>query len=376
MTVSVRSIGVAVPPTILRQDEIRDVFRTQTDRSKLAQRLIGAAFDASAIDTRHTVIDEFDGQAAGRAPTFYDADGQTVLAPTTGVRNEAYIEHAPPLLLEAARRALATAPGLSAADVTHVVTASCTGFFAPGPEYLLVRDLGLPMDTQRYHLGFQGCFAAFPALRAAQAFCEARPDAVVLVVCVELCSIHLRSSDDPDVIIASSVFADGAAAAVVSGRDHDGQAPVLEFDGWSTALVPDGESEMAWTIGDHGFEMVLSGMVPRLIGEHLQQALDPLLNAGPRPLSVQHVDRWAVHPGGRSILDRVQQGLELDDAALEPSRTVLQRFGNMSSATVLFILQRLLDDAAPEVDERVCTLAFGPGLTIESGLLRLRGARR
>ncbi|HXH35419.1 MAG TPA: type III polyketide synthase [Plantibacter sp.] len=375
MTVSVRSIGTAVPPTILRQDEIRDVFRDQPDRSRLAQRLIGAAFDGSAIETRHTVIDEFDGVDTSLAAVYYDADRRLVLAPPTGARNDTYIEHAPPLLLEAARRALDAAPGITAADVTHVVTASCTGFFAPGPEYVLVRDLGLPATTERYHLGFQGCFAAFPALRAAQAFCDARPDAVVLVVCVELCSIHLRSSDDPDVILASSVFADGAAAAVVSARPGDPAAPVLEFDGWSTALVPDGESDMAWTIGDHGFEMVLSAAVPKLIGEHLESALEPLLATVDGDVSLDAIDRWAVHPGGRSILDKVQQRLGLSDDLLEPSRAVLREQGNMSSATVLFILQRLLEGASPGTDERICALAFGPGLTIESALLRLSGGR-
>lgn len=374
MTVSVRAIGVAVPQTILHQDEIRDVFRDQPGRTRLAQRLIGAAFDASAIDTRHTVIDAFDHEVETTTAAFYDAEQRQVLSPPTGVRNDAYIEHAPPLLLEAARRALDAAPGLSAADVTHVVTASCTGFFAPGPEYLLVRDLGLDPGTERYHLGFQGCFAAFPALRAAEAFCTADPDAVVLVVCIELCSIHLRSSDDPDVILGSSVFADGAAAAVVTGRDTGSSAPVLEFDGWSTALVPDGETEMAWTIGDHGFEMVLSGAVPKLIGEHLEIALRPLLAAAD-DAPVSSIDRWAIHPGGRSILDRVQRGFGLDDELLAPSRTVLREYGNMSSATVLFILQRLLDGAPADADERVCALAFGPGLTIESALLRLRAGR-
>jgi len=375
MTVSVRSIGVAVPPTILRQDEIRDVFRDQPGRSRLAQRLIGAAFDASAIDTRHTVIAEFDGPVAGAAPVFYDAGLRRVEVPPTGARNDVYIEHAPPLLLEAARRAIDSAPGITASDVTHVVTASCTGFFAPGPEYVLVRDLGLAATTERYHLGFQGCFAAFPALRAAQAFCEARPDAVVLVVCVELCSIHLHASDDPDVILASSVFADGAAAAIVSARPDDAIAPVIEFDSWSTALVPDGETDMAWTIGDHGFEMILSAAVPKLIGEHLDTALQPLLAATGGGVTVESIDHWAIHPGGRSILDRVQQRLSLDDALLAPSRGVLREYGNMSSATVLFILQRLLEGAAPDADERICALAFGPGLTIESGLMRLRGAR-
>ena len=139
--------------------------------------------------------------------------------PGTKVRNELYIVEATKLFVEAGRRALENCPGVTAADVTHVVTVSCTGFFAPGPDYMLVRELGLSPSTQRYHLGFMGCYAAMPALRTAKQFVEADPDAVVLVVSAELCSLHLRTSNDPDTIVASSLFADGAAAGIVSARD-------------------------------------------------------------------------------------------------------------------------------------------------------------
>ncbi len=383
MTVSIRSIETAVPPTKLRQRDIRDVFASQLDVTPLGRRLIGAVFDASAIDTRHTVIDEL-GAVGGetnpdhgdRVPAFYDAAANAVLTSATGKRNDVYIERSPALFIAAAARALTAAPGIEQADITHVITVSCTGFFAPGPDHLLVRALGLSPATQRYHLGFMGCYGAFPALRAAESFCQSAPDAVVLVVCAELCTLHLRSSNNPDTIVASSVFADGAAAAVVSARPGPGGHPVLDLDNFETVLTPTGEADMAWTIGDDGFEMVLSSYVPKIIERHIAEALTPLLAADQILVDsgYRSIERWAIHPGGRSILDRVQDRLELGDGQLQPSREVLRRYGNMSSATVLFVLRRILHQAGSAAAERVCAMAFGPGLTVESALLTRRTA--
>ena len=383
MAITIRSIETAVPPTVLRQDEIRDVFAGQPELSRLGGRLVRAAFDVSGIDTRHTVIDELAGASRPRAdtgvgtPVFYDAEAGTILRPGTGTRNDVYTDRSPALFLAAARTALDAVPDLDADDVTHVITVSCTGFFAPGPDYAIVRDLGLAPSTQRYHLGFMGCYGAFPALRAARSFCAAEPDAVVLVVCVELCSLHLASSDDPDTIVASSVFADGAAAAVVTARPAPAGEAVLDLDAFETVLTPVGEKDMAWTIGDHGFEMVLSRYVPHIIEEHVVGALAPLLARVPglseHPYGA--IPRWAVHPGGRSILDKVQGVLGLSDAQLDPSRETLRTFGNMSSATILFVLRHILHDQDPGGQgERVCAMAFGPGLTVETALLTHRVA--
>ena len=381
MAITIRSIETAVPPTVLRQDEIRDVFAGQPELSRLGGRLVRAAFDVSGIDTRHTVVDELAGASHPRTdtgvgtPVFYDADAGTILRPGTGTRNDVYTDRSPALFLAAARTALDAVPDLDADDVTHVITVSCTGFFAPGPDYAIVRDLGLAPSTQRYHLGFMGCYGAFPALRAARSFCVAEPDAVVLVVCVELCSLHLASSDDPDTIVASSVFADGAAAAVVTARPAPAGEAVLDLDAFETVLTPVGEKDMAWTIGDHGFEMVLSRYVPHIIEEHIVGALAPLVARVPglseHPYGA--IPRWAIHPGGRSILDKVQGVLGLSDAQLDPSRETLRTFGNMSSATILFVLRHILHDQDPgEQGEQVCAMAFGPGLTVETALLTHR----
>lgn len=369
MTVRILSIGTAVPATRITQPEIRDFFAAQPAIDRLAARLIRAAFDHSAIDSRYTVIDELgsvaDESSATQAATspFVDAATRELHSPTTGTRNEVYRRDAPALFAAAAADAMQRA-GVDAAEITHIVTASCTGFYAPGPDFRLVRDLGIRPTAERYHLGFLGCAAAFPALRAATRISTAQPDAVVLVVCGELCTLHIRSSRDPEQIVASAVFADGAAAAIVTATAPRTDGAALEVGDFFTAITADGESDMAWTIGDAGFEMTLTAEVPRIVGREIREVVRTVLGTDENPADA--VDAWAVHPGGRSVLDRVQAGLELDDQAMDASRGILREYGNMSSATVLFILQRLLHDDSLADGARVAGLAFGPGLTVEA----------
>ncbi len=429
MSVTLRALQTVVPPTILVQEQVRDVFAAQPGLSRLAQRLVTASFNLSGIDRRHTVIDELTLDSDTDDPQFFDAATQRLLMPGTRVRNELYIVEATKLFVEAGRRALAACPDIVAADITHVVTVSCTGFYAPGPDYMLVRELGLRPSTQRYHLGFMGCYASMPALRTAKQFVEADPNAVVLVVSAELCSLHLRTSDDPDTIVASSLFSDGAAAGIVSSRAPLPGERALNLDLFETVITPVGEGDMAWKIGDEGFEMVLSTYVPHIIDEHIEAALAPLfardesLTAALAPPAAEPerelvgaavggpgslagvpagvsapvtaagsagvsapvtaagsagvaaatlssaIAHWAIHPGGRSILDKTEAKLGLSEAQLVPSRETLRQYGNMSSATILFVLKAILDAPATADGERVCAMAFGPGLTVESGLM-------
>ncbi|MFC6592737.1 type III polyketide synthase [Deinococcus lacus] len=366
MPAYLHAIGTAVPEHVYPQAMVRDLIRSQPGLGRLAQRLVPQAFNASGIDQRHSVLGDY-GSAEG-GPFFAAKNGE-MLSPSTGLRNEIYVQQAPELFLRAAKQALADS-GLAPEDITHVITVSCTGFFAPGPDYLLVRALGLAPTTGRYHVGFMGCYAAFPALKMAKAFCDADSAATVLVVCAELCTLHVAVGNDPDTIISSTVFADGAAAAIVSARPSQ-QRLSFALDAFETTLTPPGEGEkdMAWTIGDEGYRMVLSSYVPAIIETHLHGALGPLLLSLSGTLSQvgEEVPLWAVHPGGRSILDKVQGSLGLSDSQMQPSREVLRQYGNMSSATVLFILRDLLAQAEP--GERACAMAFGPGLTVESGLM-------
>lgn len=380
-----RSLETAIPSTVMVQSEVRDVFAAQPGLTRLGRRLVTAAFDSSGIETRYTAVDELTLEKQADAPVFFDAAKLEILRPGTKARNEVYAEAGAALFVEAARKALDAAEGIGPDDVTHVVTVSCTGFFNPGPDYRIVRELGLHPSAQRYHLGFMGCYAAFPALRAAKSFCDADPGAVVLVVTAELCSLHVRSSNDPDTIVGTSLFADGAAAAVVSARGD--LAPPsdahLSMDSFETTLTPVGEESMAWNIGDEGFEMVLGNYVPHIIDDHIVGALAPLLERDESLRGVDYADieHWGIHPGGRSILDKVQARLGLGDEQLAPARETLRDYGNMSSATVMFVLKNILEQpdggganggtpagGSPGGASRVCAMAFGPGLTVETAL--------
>lgn len=357
MAITIASVATLTPATVLRQPEVRDVFAAQPGLNRLASRLIPISFDQSGIQTRHSAIEEFDRESAA-APgeaVFFDRATGRLLSPGTAARNDLYTRAAGPLYVEAARRACAA---IDPATVTHVITVSCTGFFSPGPDFVIARELGLAPGVQRFHLGFMGCYATLPALRLAHQLCAADPAAVVLVVSVELCTLHVRSSNDPDQIVGASLFADGAGAAIV----HTGGG-LASLDSFATRTTPVGEEAMTWTIGDDGFTMVLSSYVPHIIGDHITGALEPLIGER-EPGSIAH---WALHPGGRSIVDRVEAQLALEPAQLAPSRDILRDFGNMSSATILFVLERTLAAAAP--GERICAIAFGPGLTVESALL-------
>lgn len=371
MSVKIRTIQTAVPTTVLAQEEIRDVFASQRNLSRLGQRLIATSFNSAAISTRYSCVDEFDlSLPEPQSPLFYDRAEGKLLSPTTAERNRIYAQQASTLFIDASRQALEACPDLVPEDITHVITVSCTGFYNPGPDYQIVRALGLAPSTVRHHLGFMGCYAAFPALRAARDFCLADPQATVLVVCAELCTLHVHSSNDPDTIMGSAIFADGAAAVIVSAQG----AGALEMDGFETVLTPVGEESMAWNIGDHGFEMVLGTYVPHIIDDHITGALQPLFAKDLDPeLTVERIKHWGVHPGGRAILDRVQNRLGLDSGQLEPARGILERYGNMSSATVLFVLKEILEAAAAGDGERVCAMAFGPGLTVETGMFTVRG---
>lgn len=379
MTVTLRGVSTIVPPTVLVQDQVRDVFAAQPGLNRLGQRIVATSFNVSGIETRYTVLDELSFDAHPDEPVFFDVESGELLFPGTKVRNEIYAAEATRLYVEAGRAAIAATPGLEASDVTHVITVSCTGFYAPGPDFMIARELGLDPGVERYHLGFMGCYASIPALRIASQLAKADASAVVLVVSVELCTLHLRTSNDPDTIVASSLFADGAGAGIVTARPLEPGERAFDLDRFATRITPVGESDMAWKIGDHGFEMVLSNAIPAIIDDHITGALEPLFahddalaEALATDASSRAIEHWAIHPGGRSILDKVESRLALTEAQLVPARETLRDFGNMSSATVLFVLRNILHSDAAADGDRVAAMAFGPGLTVESALMTIR----
>ncbi|PNU18978.1 type III polyketide synthase [Geothermobacter hydrogeniphilus] len=360
MLPSIHAIATATPDIAYDQKEVGSWMQELAGDNQ-QRRILKALYRSSGIATRHSVIPGF-----GRDFFIQGSNGQ-LTEPGTGARNAIYAREARQLGLKAGHALLEKAAGFTPTEITHVVTASCTGFFNPGLDYYLVRELGLPASTERYHLGFMGCYAAFPALRMADQFCRANPEAVVLVLCLELCSLHIQLGDREDQLLANALFADGTAAALVSARPPRAGQTVLELERFQSALVPSGETDMAWTVGDKGFDIALSSYVPKILGANIGGVVDELLDAGGSRRD--RIGDWAVHPGGKSIIDQVGKALQLQPEQLAAPRAVLRDFGNMSSATILFVLQRLLAESRG-TKEQICAMAFGPGLTVELGLLR------
>jgi predicted naringenin-chalcone synthase len=264
--------------------------------------------------------------------------------------------------LAAAHRALA-ASDVASTDVTHLITVSCTGFSAPGVDVALIKGLSLAPTIGRTHVGFMGCHGALNGMRVAQALVRADTTARVLLCAVELCSLHYQYGMDPQAVVANALFADGAAALVVGGP-AEGKGERWRIAACGSLLIPDTEGDMSWRIGDHGFRMTLSACVPDQILRHLRPWLEQWLASQGFPLRT--IEAWAIHPGGPRILSSVIGALGLPADAAEASAEVLAECGNMSSPTVLFVLQQLQQS----VGVRPCVaLAFGPGLTAEAVLL-------
>jgi predicted naringenin-chalcone synthase len=338
-------LATATPPLCLRQAETADRLSAlwQLDGEDLDRwRRIVAG---TAIETRYGVM-----------PL------EQVPALSTQARMEAYERYAPALAREAADGALRRA-GFAPADVTDLVVVSCTGFSAPGLDVALVKDLGLRPTVRRVMVGFMGCFGAIIGLRTAAALCGSDPRGVALVLCLELCSLHLRSDRSPQNQVASALFADGAAAAVVAAPGMSGGEPGGRALGRVTLggarLLPQGQDWMSWRITDAGFAMTLSRDVPVALRQSVAAIVDEVCPARP--------DCFVVHPGGAGILDAVDEGLGLGGGqGVEISREVLRRYGNMSSATLLFVLREALRQG---YRPPALLLAFGPGLSVESLLV-------
>ncbi len=362
------AIATGTPPHSGTQQHAAAFMQQVTSLPERIRTRIPALYETSGIGQRYSAVEDYVREPADFA--FFGKDWSLEPAPSTARRNGHYRAAVVPLAEGVAGEALRQA-GRKPEEVTHVVTATCTGFFAPGLDIELVKRLGLPSTTQRAAIGFMGCYAAFNALRVADSFCRANPDAVVLVVCAELCTLHFQVNDSMEQAVVNALFSDGAAAAIVSARAHPGS---LEYVDNQTLLDDDSMEDMTWDIGDTGFNMTLSSKVPRVIARHLPAYLDALL--GRNGLKQEDVDWWAIHPGGRAIVEKAQEVLGLEDVDVADSLAVLHDYGNMSSPTILFVLKRFLEKHRAAVADSEAGLgygvamAFGPGLTLEGALLR------
>ena len=364
MSLVIRKIGSAVPETVIDQKQALAIARALASATEEQDTWLPGMYGGTLIDTRRlalapTVVrDILDGtRLSGSA--FLPKDDPEDLGPTTAERMAHYVELAPPLALGACRSAI-SGSGVEPGEFTHLVTVSCTGFFAPGIDQVLVAGLGLRPTVERTHVGYMGCHGALNGLRVAQAFAS-DPRARVLLCAVELCSLHYHYSYNPSKMIANAIFGDGAAALVGTSGGPSNAWRVLAT---GSCYLPNSEKAMTWNIGDHGFEMTLAKNVPALIFRHLRAWLESWLDEV--GVGLAGVRSWAIHPGGPRILTAVEEALGLTPDDTTVARGVFAEMGNMSSPTVLFILRKLMEQNAPGP---CLMLGFGPGLVAEAVLV-------
>ncbi|MCA9124188.1 MAG: type III polyketide synthase [Planctomycetaceae bacterium] len=358
MNASILGLGTALPEHVFTQEEALAFSTDLVCRDERETRLIRTMIRKSGVETRRTCVHH------RRAHEWIEPDAppSSSPGPTTKQRMAMYAEQSRPLAMAAAEQALERA-GLTGNAITHLVTVSCTGFDAPGVDIHLFDELGLPDTTQRVNVGFMGCHGGINGLRTARGLAAADPDARILLCAVELCSLHYKFQWEPDFMLGNVLFADGAAAVVVS-PESVGDGRIASLRDTASCLLKDSRETITWQVGDAGFEMSLSNRVPGLILEQLRPWLSSWLES--KGHSLDTIDLWAVHPGGPKILDAVEQALGLGPEALSNSRTVLNEYGNMSSPTVFFVLERFLQQR--EIGPCVM-LGFGPGLVAEVALL-------
>lgn len=359
------SIGTATPPHALPQSKIADFMVQAMQLGNDDARKLRTLFRASGIGTRHSVLEDY-----GRTANFNFFENSPALEPfpSTRRRLELYRRHALALSLEAVHLCLSRVPDLRRDAITHLVVVSCTGMYAPGLDIDLVKALGLNSSIGRTCINFMGCYAAFNALKLAEAACRSNPESKVLIVCTELCSIHFQKDNTDDNLLANALFGDGSAAALVEAGPRIGIS--LELEEHHCELATEGEHDMTWTVGDFGFEMRLSSYVPDIIRSgirHLTRSLLAKIRRHPSDISF-----YAIHPGGKKILETIESELGMNRDQNRFAYQVLRNYGNMSSPTVLFVLHALWQELTPADDQqRILSFAFGPGLTLESALFKI-----
>ncbi len=354
------SIATALPDHSHQQSDIADfmgeLFEEERDRLKLK-----TLYKKSGIQKRYSVLPDF--QKTSTKTLFTEQNG----SPFLEERMTIYRKKAPLLAEEAIKKALPESIGIQ--DITHLITVSCTGMYAPGLDIDLLRSMGFRGDIQRTSVNFMGCYAALHGLKMADAIARSTPDAIVAVVCVELCTLHFQQNQEDDNIIANLLFADGAAAAFVLSKKVAAEKELtgLEIIKFYSKVNLSGGKDMAWHLSSKGFLMTLSSYIPELIKEGLPDMVKNLLTHIEYELS--EINHWAIHPGGRKILETIENVLQLNPDKLAISYETLRDYGNMSSPTILFVLKEIMERSSKN-GEHTMGAAFGPGLTMETILLK------
>ncbi|QJW87958.1 type III polyketide synthase [Spirosoma taeanense] len=365
----VNAIGTAVPAYSASQERAATFMADLLQFDERDRRRLMALYRYTRIEKRHSVMADY-VRPFGEFTFFANTPGLEPF-PTVSQRMGLYRQEAVPLALQAIRDCFQSYPDFDPQTITHLITVSCTGLYAPGPDIEIIEALGLPTTTQRLAINFMGCYGAFNGLKAANAIVRSEPDAKVLVVCVELCTIHFQKKTETDYLLSNALFADGSAAVLVEGRPRPEQS--FRLRSFYCDLLPDGKSAMAWHVSDFGFEMTLTAEVPNHIQRGIGQLMERLLNQC--NLTLDDIGQYALHPGGRRILEVIEEQLGITAEDDRHAYEILRQYGNMSSATVLFVLKEIWKELASGETEldvnrpNILSCAFGPGLTLESMVL-------
>jgi alpha-pyrone synthase len=358
------SIGTANPEFVRSQTDAVELVAAGLNLKPAEKRLLKSVYRATGIDQRYSVLSDY-----AREPgtfEFFPNDAESDF-PSTSARMRVFKENALTLALNAINNCLEPLSGFSKSSISHVITVSCTGLYAPGLDIEIVQSLKLNSTTKRTAVNFMGCYGAFNAMKLADAICIADSSACVLVVCVELCTLHFQKSLSLDNMISNAIFADGAAAVLIgtplANQKH------LSLAAFHCDLLPQTSDQMAWQVGDHGFDIVLSSYVPQAIQSGIMHFMTEFLSN--QALSFSDIDFFAIHPGGLKILQACEEALSISHFDNRFSYEVLKQYGNMSSATVMFVLKKIWDALTnQDTGKRIFSCAFGPGLTLESLILK------
>lgn len=365
----IQSIGIAVPPFKISQDLHHSILESANGIDRGERLLLRNVYRNSGISSRHSVLEEFGNNDEPGNKVFHPA-GKSELV-TISRRMELFESFATDLCVDAVKDCMKNSSS-SLKEITHLITFSCTGMSAPGVDIRLIEKLGLNRNIERTCINFMGCYAGINALRMAKYIVASQKDAKVLLSGVEICTIHYQKSMSQDQLIANAIFGDGAAAVLVTSSDQN-IVPInrgLILDKFYSEFEPSGIDEMAWRIGDYGFDIKLSTYVPDLIQKNIAGLINKLfVKAG---INQKNIDWYALHPGGIKILEACEKALNISSEANTYSYEVLKEFGNMSSVTIFFVLKKYFEKlTSGDNGKKILSCAFGPGLTMESMILKV-----
>lgn len=356
------SIGTAVPKHRSKQAAILE-FMHAAYSNETASRKLNMLFGNSGIEERYSVLPDFD--KTRNEHVFFNG---TPSKANVENRISVFKDRALPLAIEAIHASFKNIDTtIEAYGVTHLITVTCTGLSAPGIDAEIIEQLKLPNDIYRTSVNFLGCNAAFHALKIADMICKTNPEAKVLIVCVELCTLHFQPKDNNDNLLSNTIFGDGAAAVLLSSSDTYKENKGLTIEGFYSVLLNKGKDLMGWNISPLNFEMILDAGIPDFIGSEIKVIVDKAFRKF--NLTQETIDHWAIHPGGKKIVDTIKKQLSLTDVESQPSYKILNEYGNMSSPTILFVLNELMQNNC-NGGQTIFSMGFGPGLSIETALFK------